>query len=202
MAKSDCNVFSVVQAFSIPAGQTREIACDTGFIIGKYVFVIIPGKSRILTLCEVEVYGVACDKDCFSNWKERLAPAGGAIQVPGILFGSDSTCHNGLCHELAGDGWEASYTIHQEVPTQTSVHILQIENVLAVGSLPSSQMFCVSQSILQVSTVFDLIIFPLVYYHGVLRRVCLLTAQCPTRGIRREGLERGAYCDLTPIASF
>ncbi|XP_047672627.1 fucolectin-6-like [Tachysurus fulvidraco] len=40
---------------SIPAGASVSYTCN---MQGRYVNVIIPGPSHILTLCEVEVYGV------------------------------------------------------------------------------------------------------------------------------------------------
>uniref|UniRef100_A0A4W5QKD4 Si:ch73-359m17.2 n=1 Tax=Hucho hucho TaxID=62062 RepID=A0A4W5QKD4_9TELE len=37
----------------IPAGQTRTFPC--GGILGRYVTILLPGKEKYLTLCEVEV---------------------------------------------------------------------------------------------------------------------------------------------------
>ncbi|XP_058240530.1 uncharacterized protein LOC131349131 [Hemibagrus wyckioides] len=42
--------------YSIPAGGSASYTCN---MRGRYVNVFIPGVSRVLTLCEVEVYGVA-----------------------------------------------------------------------------------------------------------------------------------------------
>uniref|UniRef100_A0A673W0M5 Fucolectin tachylectin-4 pentraxin-1 domain-containing protein n=1 Tax=Salmo trutta TaxID=8032 RepID=A0A673W0M5_SALTR len=39
----------------IPAGQTNTFQCNE--MEGRYVVVVIPGQNKILTLCEVEVYG-------------------------------------------------------------------------------------------------------------------------------------------------
>ncbi|KAG9283882.1 hypothetical protein AMEX_G2716 [Astyanax mexicanus] len=41
---------------TIPAGKSETYTFDSG-ISGRYVNVFIPGKNRLLTLCEVEVYG-------------------------------------------------------------------------------------------------------------------------------------------------
>uniref|UniRef100_A0AAQ5XJ71 Fucolectin tachylectin-4 pentraxin-1 domain-containing protein n=1 Tax=Amphiprion ocellaris TaxID=80972 RepID=A0AAQ5XJ71_AMPOC len=40
----------------IRAGKTSTYQCDGGSMEGRFVNVIIPGKSKTLTLCEVEVY--------------------------------------------------------------------------------------------------------------------------------------------------
>lgn len=41
----------------IPRGNTFTFTCDSGSMEGRYVNVVIPGDEKILTLCEVEVYG-------------------------------------------------------------------------------------------------------------------------------------------------
>ncbi|XP_074480635.1 uncharacterized protein LOC141761203 [Sebastes fasciatus] len=43
---------------NIRAGKTNTYHCDGGSMEGRFVNVIIPGKDKILTLCEVEVYAV------------------------------------------------------------------------------------------------------------------------------------------------
>uniref|UniRef100_A0A8C7J376 Fucolectin tachylectin-4 pentraxin-1 domain-containing protein n=2 Tax=Oncorhynchus kisutch TaxID=8019 RepID=A0A8C7J376_ONCKI len=40
----------------IPAGETYTFQCNE--MEGQYVVVVIPGQNKILTLCEVEVYGL------------------------------------------------------------------------------------------------------------------------------------------------
>uniref|UniRef100_A0A4W5MF13 Fucolectin tachylectin-4 pentraxin-1 domain-containing protein n=1 Tax=Hucho hucho TaxID=62062 RepID=A0A4W5MF13_9TELE len=40
---------------NIPAGETNTFQCNE--MEGRYVVVVIPGQNKILTLCEVEVYG-------------------------------------------------------------------------------------------------------------------------------------------------
>ncbi|XP_038586828.1 fucolectin-1-like [Micropterus salmoides] len=42
----------------IKAGKTCTYYCDGGGMEGRFVNVIIPGKKKTLTLCEVEVYAV------------------------------------------------------------------------------------------------------------------------------------------------
>uniref|UniRef100_A0A8C7FWB4 F5/8 type C domain-containing protein n=2 Tax=Oncorhynchus kisutch TaxID=8019 RepID=A0A8C7FWB4_ONCKI len=41
---------------SVPAGSSLTLAFDPSFE-GRYVIVVLPGQNRLLTLCEVEVYG-------------------------------------------------------------------------------------------------------------------------------------------------
>lgn len=51
---------STLRCASIPslrAGKTKTYHCDGGSMDGRFVNVIIPGDSKTLTLCEVEVYG-------------------------------------------------------------------------------------------------------------------------------------------------
>ena len=38
---------------SVAQGQTLDVSCSGE--VGRYVFVVIPGSSKTLTLCEVEV---------------------------------------------------------------------------------------------------------------------------------------------------
>ena len=42
---------------SFQLGETRHIRCRSG-VKGRFVKVTVPGSSEILTLCEVQVYGV------------------------------------------------------------------------------------------------------------------------------------------------
>uniref|UniRef100_A0A3B4ZBK6 Si:ch211-215k15.4 n=1 Tax=Stegastes partitus TaxID=144197 RepID=A0A3B4ZBK6_9TELE len=46
----------------IAAGKTSTYQCDGGSMVGRFVNVMIPGKSKTLTLCEVEVYAVPAGK--------------------------------------------------------------------------------------------------------------------------------------------
>ncbi|XP_058623229.1 uncharacterized protein LOC131534400, partial [Onychostoma macrolepis] len=54
---------------AIPAGKSYNYSCDG--LDGRYVIIHVPGDMKILTLCEVEVYGYLA---------ENLAVAGAAIQ--------------------------------------------------------------------------------------------------------------------------
>ena len=83
------------KAFSIAQGGTYEVVCNDGRIAGKYVFVVIPGNAKILTLCEVEVYGLSCDRDCHTMFHEHEAAS---VPVPGA--GVD----HAYCHELSSNG--------------------------------------------------------------------------------------------------
>uniref|UniRef100_A0A8C4XBU6 Fucolectin tachylectin-4 pentraxin-1 domain-containing protein n=1 Tax=Erpetoichthys calabaricus TaxID=27687 RepID=A0A8C4XBU6_ERPCA len=47
---------------SIPLGVSTSYNCQG--MEGRYVNVVIPGKTQHLTLCEVEVYGVPIDQYC------------------------------------------------------------------------------------------------------------------------------------------
>uniref|UniRef100_A0A674A424 Uncharacterized LOC115194520 n=1 Tax=Salmo trutta TaxID=8032 RepID=A0A674A424_SALTR len=44
---------------NIPAGQTNTFQCNE--MEGRYVVVLIPGQDKVLTLCELEVYGTPAD---------------------------------------------------------------------------------------------------------------------------------------------
>uniref|UniRef100_A0A3B1JRD0 Si:ch211-215k15.4 n=1 Tax=Astyanax mexicanus TaxID=7994 RepID=A0A3B1JRD0_ASTMX len=50
------NVLKAGVISTIPAGKSETYTFDSG-ISGRYINVFIPGKNRLLTLCEVEVYG-------------------------------------------------------------------------------------------------------------------------------------------------
>ncbi|XP_042561138.1 fucolectin-6-like [Clupea harengus] len=60
---------------SIPAGKTHTFSWDKG-LEGRYVNVVLPGNNKILTLCEVEVYGY-------------LAPNGENVALRGKATQSD-----------------------------------------------------------------------------------------------------------------
>ncbi|XP_063048541.1 uncharacterized protein LOC134442221 [Engraulis encrasicolus] len=60
---------------SIPAGRTMTLRWDNG-VKGRYVNVLLPGYNRLLTLCEVEVYGY-------------LAPTGENVALRGKSTQSD-----------------------------------------------------------------------------------------------------------------
>ncbi|MBN3294219.1 FUCL1 protein, partial [Polypterus senegalus] len=47
---------------SIPSGVSTSYNCHG--MEGRYVNVVIPGKTQYLTLCEVEVYGIPVDQHC------------------------------------------------------------------------------------------------------------------------------------------
>uniref|UniRef100_A0A3B5Q8G9 Si:ch211-215k15.4 n=1 Tax=Xiphophorus maculatus TaxID=8083 RepID=A0A3B5Q8G9_XIPMA len=76
----------------IPAGRTLTITF-TRHVEGRYVTVVLPGVSRVLTLCEVEVYGYR-------------APTGNVA-----IYGkaSQSTVYPGAIANNAIDGSRAAY---------------------------------------------------------------------------------------------
>ncbi|KAG7469845.1 hypothetical protein MATL_G00133170 [Megalops atlanticus] len=55
----------------IPAGQTRTYQCHG--IEGRYINIILPGREKYLTLCEVEIYGTAID-DAISILGGEMTP--------------------------------------------------------------------------------------------------------------------------------
>ncbi|KAJ8252207.1 hypothetical protein COCON_G00215190 [Conger conger] len=44
---------------SIPAGATVTFQCEV--IAGRYIYIVLPGREKYLTLCEVEVHGIAAN---------------------------------------------------------------------------------------------------------------------------------------------
>ncbi|XP_067303748.1 uncharacterized protein [Pseudorasbora parva] len=79
---------------SIPAGDSSTYTCND--MEGRYVNLIIPGDSRVLTLCEVEVYGEGpCLKQTFvklklkssSNLSDAAARARLLTQLESVLVG-------------------------------------------------------------------------------------------------------------------
>ncbi|XP_051791522.1 uncharacterized protein si:ch211-215k15.4 [Erpetoichthys calabaricus] len=69
---------------SIPLGVSTSYNCQG--MEGRYVNVVIPGKTQHLTLCEVEVYGVPIDQqDCLQSHISSL------ISCPRILFAAGRT---------------------------------------------------------------------------------------------------------------
>ena len=42
---------------SLDNGETKPFYCDPP-IVGRYVSVVVPGTSKVITMCEVEVYSV------------------------------------------------------------------------------------------------------------------------------------------------
>ncbi|XDV19284.1 hypothetical protein PO909_024783 [Leuciscus waleckii] len=76
---------------AIPAGKSYNYSCDG--IQGRYVIVHIPGDQKILTLCEVEVYGYLA---------ENLAVGGAATQ--------SSTSGDGFAEKAVDRGLQQLYT--------------------------------------------------------------------------------------------
>ncbi|KAM7382936.1 hypothetical protein PAMP_002630 [Pampus punctatissimus] len=73
---------------NIPAGRSFPITLNK-HVEGRYVTVVIPGQAKILTLCEVEVFGYPAPTDsnirddvcnCFFHTGENLAIHGKATQ--------------------------------------------------------------------------------------------------------------------------
>lgn len=88
------------EEFSLAAGESREVVCNDGSIPGRFIFIVIPGPAKILSLCEVEVYGVACDQQCYSEFVSRSQLHGSVSIDPGL----QETQTNQFCHELSPTG--------------------------------------------------------------------------------------------------
>ncbi|KAM8868908.1 uncharacterized protein AB9W97_016516 [Spinachia spinachia] len=80
----------------------------TGHVEGRYVTVVLPGSGKILTLCEVEVYGYLAPTG------ENLALGGKASQSSLYMFGSAYNAIDGN----PGSKWEDGSCTH----TQNNVH--------------------------------------------------------------------------------
>ncbi|XP_029548765.1 uncharacterized protein LOC115150032 isoform X1 [Salmo trutta] len=55
----------------IPAGEAHTFQCNE--MEGRYVVVVIPGRSEWLTLCELEVHGTPAGRPCPEGWKTSLS---------------------------------------------------------------------------------------------------------------------------------
>ncbi|KAI3360745.1 hypothetical protein L3Q82_012985 [Scortum barcoo] len=85
----------------IPAGRTLKVTL-TGRVEGRYVTVVLPGLQRLLTLCEVEVYGYRAPTG------ENLAIQGKATQSSLHSFG---TANNAIDGNRASN-WNQASCIH------------------------------------------------------------------------------------------
>ncbi|KAK6326334.1 hypothetical protein J4Q44_G00019790 [Coregonus suidteri] len=73
---------------SVPAGSSITLDFDPGFE-GRYVTVVLPGQQRLLTLCEVEVYGYLAPTG------DNVALYGKATQSSLYEFGMPSNAIDG-----------------------------------------------------------------------------------------------------------
>ncbi|XP_071192913.1 uncharacterized protein [Salvelinus alpinus] len=55
----------------IPAGEAHTFQCNE--MEGRYVVVVIPGRSEWLTLCELEVHGTPAGRPCPEGWKTSVS---------------------------------------------------------------------------------------------------------------------------------
>ncbi|XP_055757085.1 uncharacterized protein LOC129835473 [Salvelinus fontinalis] len=55
---------------NIPAGETNTLQCNE--MQGRYVVVVIPGQNKVLTLCEVEVYGTPAGNHLFTFLRRKV----------------------------------------------------------------------------------------------------------------------------------
>nr|XP_029541282.1 CD209 antigen-like isoform X1 [Oncorhynchus nerka] len=51
----------------IPAGESHTFQCNE--MEGRYVVVVMPGRSEWLTLCELKVHGIPAGRPCPEGWK-------------------------------------------------------------------------------------------------------------------------------------
>lgn len=79
----------------IPRGNTLSFNCNSGFLEGRFVNVVIPGHNKTLTLCEVEVYGspkvTVKLLDQVSYWKPTSQISTWGHYVHHIWFHSDAS---------------------------------------------------------------------------------------------------------------
>ncbi|XP_039505297.1 uncharacterized protein LOC120461206 [Pimephales promelas] len=85
----------------IPAGESYNYSCDG--MVGRHVIVHIPGDQKILTFCEVEIYGYL---------SENLAVAGAATQ--------SSTSGDGFAEKAVDRGLQQLYTGCSSTLSQTN----------------------------------------------------------------------------------
>ncbi|XP_016384391.1 uncharacterized protein LOC107721051 [Sinocyclocheilus rhinocerous] len=102
----------------IPAGESNNYLCDG--LEGRYMIIHIPGDWKILTLCEVEVYGYLA---------ENLAVAGAAIQ--------SSTSEDWFAEKAIDRGLQQLYTGCSSTLNETNLwwrldlrHIYRVSKVV------------------------------------------------------------------------
>ncbi|KAG1937942.1 fucolectin [Pimephales promelas] len=105
----------------IPAGESYNYSCDG--MDGRYVIVHIPGDQKILTLCEVEIYGYLA---------ENLAVDGAATQ--------SSTSGDGFAEKAVDRGLQQLYTGCSSTLNQTNPwwrldlrYIYRVSNVVVTN---------------------------------------------------------------------
>ncbi len=67
------SLFRCAVISSIPAGVSSTYTCND--MEGRYVNLFIPGNSKFLTLCEVEVYGEGAIKQADLVFWETITPS-------------------------------------------------------------------------------------------------------------------------------
>uniref|UniRef100_A0A3B4Z9Z0 Si:ch211-215k15.4 n=1 Tax=Stegastes partitus TaxID=144197 RepID=A0A3B4Z9Z0_9TELE len=100
----------------IAAGKTSTYQCDGGSMVGRFVNVMIPGKSKTLTLCEVEVYAVPAGK----------ALPQSTVSSDGLPSHAVSGCSSGVYGNLC-----CTHTVLQRDPWWR-VDLLAVHKVSAV----------------------------------------------------------------------
>ncbi|KAI3376244.1 hypothetical protein L3Q82_016753, partial [Scortum barcoo] len=111
----------------ISAGKTYTYYCEGGSIEGRFVNVIIPGKGRTLSLCEVEVYAAPA-AEALPNVALNKPTA--QASTLGILTGQPSNAVNG-CKTRVVSWVCCSHTNQQDSPWWR-VDLLALHKVSAV----------------------------------------------------------------------
>ncbi|XP_067303757.1 fucolectin-like isoform X2 [Pseudorasbora parva] len=101
---------------AIPAGESYSYSCDG--MEGRYVNLIIPGEMKILTLCEVKVYGEGpCLKKSFVK-----------MQFNSINDLTDPSMRENLLNQLGSALAERGFTDMTLRWSQTPQQVIQKEN--------------------------------------------------------------------------
>lgn len=78
----------------IGPGKTSTFHCEQGSMAGRFVNILIPGKRKTLTLCEVEVYGAPEGKSAMARFLVHIVTnAGKTLSAINTCFAS----YNILC---------------------------------------------------------------------------------------------------------
>uniref|UniRef100_A0A3B4ZQB7 Si:ch211-215k15.4 n=1 Tax=Stegastes partitus TaxID=144197 RepID=A0A3B4ZQB7_9TELE len=109
----------------IAAGKTSTYQCDGGSMVGRFVNVMIPGKSKTLTLCEVEVYAVPAVEP-LPNVALNKPAAQSTVSSDGLPSHAVSGCSSGVYGNLC-----CTHTVLQRDPWWR-VDLLAVHKVSAV----------------------------------------------------------------------
>uniref|UniRef100_A0A4W5LKE7 Si:ch211-215k15.4 n=1 Tax=Hucho hucho TaxID=62062 RepID=A0A4W5LKE7_9TELE len=108
---------------SVPAGSSLTLVFDQRFE-GRYVTVVLPGQKRLLTLCEVEVYGYLVATG------DNVALYGKSTQSSLFEFGIPGNAIDGNRNAIWTSG-SCSHT-HQDMNAWWRVDLLKIYKVFSI----------------------------------------------------------------------